>query len=512
MIQTAARGSMTLMIGRFFSTFISTIGSIIVARFLGSQSYGLMSIALIPYYIAILFVQNGTRSAMIRYIAEYRRSGEQKKIREIIVCGFTICVASGILVTTVMLLISGYVANQVFNLPEIAPIIQILSIGILFQSLSSTSRAIILGFEKMNQSVMIQIIQSISKTIIGPSLIYLGFGVIGAAYGYTLPFFITTIFGFLLIYSNYRDLNLSLNFINRETFRTILVYMYPLFLAQVLAGGLYRVLEFLLSLNVSTEIMGNYSAATAFSLIISFFTAPISTATFPLLSKLKPEDSIFKKVYQNIIKYESMVVYPITFAIIALSKHIVNILYGPTFTLTAQYLQIYMISFLFIGIGRHVNYSLLDSQKKTKISFQSTIIVIILSTIMGVTLIPRYGVMGRLLILLVAPTMGYLYMNLWIRKNFNVTPDYQNVAKIFTSAFSGFVICRLFLFFSNFNPLIEFLVGGVIIMASYLIMILLTGALKKENLEDIRSVIKTYKIFTPIIDPVINSMIKVARK
>ena len=67
-------------------------------------------------------------------------------------------------------------------------------------------------------------------------------------------------------------------------------------------------------------------------------------------------------------------------------------------------------------------------------------------------------------------------------------------------------------FFSNFNPLIEFLVGGTIIMSSYLIMILLTGALKKENLEDIRSVITTYEIFTPIVDPVINSMIKVARK
>jgi O-antigen/teichoic acid export membrane protein len=512
MIQTAARGSMTLMIGRFFSTFISVVGSIIVARILGSQSFGIMSIALIPYYIAILFVHNGTRGAMMRYIAEYRRLGEQKKIREIIVCGFTLSIASGTIVTIIMLSISGYLANQIFHLPELTPIIRILSLSIFFQAITTPSGAVILGFEKMNQSVMFRIIQSIAKTIIGPTLIYLGFGVVGAAYGFTVPFFITSIFGILLIFLNYRDLKLSINLINRETYRIILVYIYPLFFANILAGGLYRVLEFLLSLNVSTEIMGNYSAATAFSLIISFFTSPISTATFPLLSKLNPDDSIFKTVYQNIIKYESMIVYPVCFAIIALSRHIVGILYGPTYTHTAQYLQIYMISFLSIGIGSTVNFSLLDSQKKTKVTFQSTMIVVIVSTLMGVTLIPRYGVLGRLLILLIAPTLGHLYTNLWIRKHFNLNPDYENVAKLFISALTGFFICRLFLIYSNMNQLIEFLFGGVIIMVTYLIMILLSGALKKENLEDIRSVIKTYKIFTPIIDPVINSLSKIARK
>jgi O-antigen/teichoic acid export membrane protein len=512
MIQTSARGSMILIVGRMLSTFISAVGTILVARFLGSSKFGAMNIALIPVSIALLFVHNGVRAAVVSYIAEYRHTDKQEKIQEIIVCGLSFSFIVSLSVTLVMLFISGFLANEVFSLPEITPIIRILSLSIFFQSIVNVSTGVIIGFEKMNQSIMIQILQSISKTIIGPLLVYLGLGVAGAAYGYTLPFLVSSFLAVGLVYLDNKNLSFSSKLLSRDTFRLIILYVYPLLLANILAGGTNRILEFILSLNTTTEVMGNYSAAKSLTVLVQFFTSPISTATFPLLSKLNPKNSLFKKVYQNIIKYESIVVFPITCAIIALSEQFVAILYGPSYAQTSLYMQIYMISFFFIAFGRTVNYNILNSQKMTKITFQSTIITLILGLPLGIVLIPRYGIFGRLFIFLTAPTIGQLYSLFWIKKNYGLIPDFENVTKIFISSLMGFLLCKVFLFYFEANAFIELFVGGIIIFFVYLISILLTGALKKENLEDIRTLLKGYEVLAPIIDPVFNVLINIARE
>jgi O-antigen/teichoic acid export membrane protein len=323
---------MVLIIGKMLSTFISAIGTMIIARTLGSQSFGVLNIALIPVSIAFLVVNNGTRSAIMKFLAENRRDGDRQKIKEIIISGFTLNLTIGLVATLTVLLLSGFLANQVFRLPELALVIRILSISVFSQALLTTSTAVIIGFERMDQSVLIQILYAVVKILIGPALVLLGFGVTGAAWGHSLAFLVAGCLGILLVYLNNRDLTPIMDVVKRETYQAILVYSYPLFFAGLLTGGLHRFLDFLLSVNVSAEVMGNYSAALTFSVLVTLFMAPISTATFPLLSKLTPSDSVFKFVYQNIVKYESMIAFPVTFAIIALSRHLVALLYGPTYT------------------------------------------------------------------------------------------------------------------------------------------------------------------------------------
>jgi len=245
---------------------------------------------------------------------------------------------------------------------------------------------------------------------------------------------------------------------------------------------------------------------------MSPFRKPISTATFPLLSKLKPEDSIFKTVYQNIVKYESMIVFPVTFAIIGLSNQSIDLLYGPTYHQASLYLQIYILSSFLVGIGGSVNHNLLNSQKHTKVTFQSTVITLILSIILGFPLIPRYGVIGRLVVFLVAPTAGLLYTTIWLRRNYELNPDYWNVMELFTSAGIGFLVCRAFVTYVNMNTWLEFFFGGSLLVLTYLILILLTGALKKENLRDIQNIAKTYTFLNFILDPLFRVLTILARK
>jgi O-antigen/teichoic acid export membrane protein len=235
----------------------------------------------------MLLINNGVSNALINYIVEdrYQRKGEN--IKKIIFTGFTINIFLSIIVTFFLYVLSGIIANQIFSQPEIKQLIQILSITIIGQALLITSTAVLVGLEKMAQRSISNIIYSLLKTIIGPVLVFLGYNLIGAAYGLSTPFLFTGIFGMFLVYFNLGKPSLSTEF-KTEYLQKIINYSSPLFISNLLSGIFNQTLSFILPFYVSTTLIGNLSAARSFNVLISFFIVPISVATFPLLSKITP--------------------------------------------------------------------------------------------------------------------------------------------------------------------------------------------------------------------------------
>ena len=66
-----------MIIGQMASTAISALGAILVARLLGSTSFGVIAIAMIPVNIALMTLNNGISQAMINHIVEYRVKGNK---------------------------------------------------------------------------------------------------------------------------------------------------------------------------------------------------------------------------------------------------------------------------------------------------------------------------------------------------------------------------------------------------------------------------------------------------
>jgi O-antigen/teichoic acid export membrane protein len=358
---------------------------------------------------------------------------------------------------------------------------------------------------------LINIIYSTLKTIIGPTLVFLGFGVIGAAYGISLPLIISGIIGLLAVFLHLRTLPKPSSMSLSESTNKIIRYSYPLFFSNLLTGSLRQIFSFILPFYVTVSIIGNYTAAASFSVLVSFFMTPLNTATLPLLSKLKPEDVVFEFVFQNLVKYKSLVVFPISAAIIALSEHLALIFYGETYSVTPLFLQLLMLNYIPVGLGSQTIGPLLNSQKETKTTFRRTIIYLTIGLPLGIILIPRYGVVGLLVTQTLAPIFSLLYALWWIKENYGISVDYRTNLYTFISAFVGFTCCLIFLSLITANPWIEVFIGGCILMFTYLTLILLTGVLTKKNLRDIHSLLKKYKILSTIIDPIFETLTRLSR-
>jgi O-antigen/teichoic acid export membrane protein len=412
-LQQSARGSLILLIGQVSSTIITAIAIILVARFLGSTSYGQITIAMIPISLASMFTNPGVNSGLTKYIAQYRAEKKAGDIRTLLTTGLLINTAASVILLLVVNLSTGYLVEKVFHQPDIRMLIQVASLQLIAQALISTTRSIFVGFERMKYVSLMVIIQSILKSVLAPLLVIIGMGSLGAVLGNTASLIVTGAIGSILVITAFlkRPTKLESTISHAEAFRILLTYGFPLYLAVLIGGATTQVNNFLMAIHVDAFSIGNYQAAINFSVLINFFIMPISTVLFPLFSKIEPKENL-----------------------ILLSGPIVAIIYGTSYPLTAYFLQLFCINFLFIGIGAYCTGSLLNGQGMTKTIFIGSLLNLCTTLPLGFYLIPRYGIPGLIWTSIIAPK-GALFYFLWqIKKNLGFTVKWKTSIKIYLSS------------------------------------------------------------------------------
>lgn len=137
-----------LSIISYSSLAIGFITQAYAARILGVKDYGIVSLALA--YPSILFSITSPKSVSIltRYIAKYR--SEEKRNLILITCGlgYTLDLAASLLAVIIILLTSQYIAANFYRTLEVTSLTNIYSLSLPLLAITSTSTAIINGYEK----------------------------------------------------------------------------------------------------------------------------------------------------------------------------------------------------------------------------------------------------------------------------------------------------------------------------------------------------------------------------
>ena len=188
------------------------------------------------------------------------------------------------------------------------------------------------GFERMKLNSFTQIFQAIVKTALGPFLIILGFGVLGAVYAAMSSILAGGVIGILIVYfALFRPLRKCKvgKCDVKQTLKPMLMYGLPLTVSSIVVGVLPQVFAFTMAVYAGDWMMGNYYAAAYFSVLLTFISIPIATALFPAFSKLNPEKEpeLVRTVFASSVKYTAMLLVPATMILITLSTPLINTLF-----------------------------------------------------------------------------------------------------------------------------------------------------------------------------------------
>ena len=349
--RTSAVGSLHLFVGKTLSTVFLAAATLLMGALISPSDYGLYVIVLIPATTMLLFQDWGIASAMTKNCAQRRAENNQTNLREIILSGLTFEFATAIILTIILIATSGLIATSLFNKPQATYLITIASATIIATAITNAIQSVFIGFEKTKHYSVLLICQATTQGIISLILVYFGYGALGAVLGYTVGTVTTGILACVLLYlSVYRKLpksNIDRNEI-RQTLKPLLRYGVPLAIGTILLGSYTQINALLMASHVSTELIGNYKIATNFLLLLTFFSAPISTVLFPVFSKINPkkEKNLLQTVFASSANYAALITTPAGFALMVLSQPLVSTLYHNKYPFAPIFLALATISYL----------------------------------------------------------------------------------------------------------------------------------------------------------------------
>jgi len=490
MAKVSARGGFHLLWGLVISTVISSVGTIIIATLLSPAEVGLYYIALAAPLLIQYFRDWGVGAAMIKYSAQYNSENQFFKVKSIIFSGLVFQTILGLVLTLLTFSLSGFLANSILDRPGIESLIQISSFMILAGAFTSASQAVFVGLEKMAYNSVTFVVQSIVKTILMVVLVVVGLGTFGAVLGNIFSLIIAGLTGLLLlwlVYKNFPHDNGNKMEITKNI-KLMLRYGVPLSIGSIVNGMLLQFYTFTLAIFATDTLIGNYSIATTFVILIAFFATPISTMLLPAFSKLnieKDKDTL-GSVFGFSVKYGSLLVIPVATLVMALSKPAVFTLFGDKYEFTPLFLLLLSSVYLLAAFGSLSVTNLLTGQGQTRLVMKLGLLTAAIGFPLSYVLISQNGVIGLIVTSLTAGLPSLFISRVWIWKNYNLTVSWVFSGKILFSSAVPALLTYLVVSTTNFAYWLLLIVGVCVFVPIFLLVVLLTKTVERSDIDNLR--------------------------
>jgi O-antigen/teichoic acid export membrane protein len=490
--KVSARGGYDLLWGMVISTVISSVGTIFIARLLGSDQYGLYAIVLTLPNLLVLFRDWSVTSAIVRFTAHFRTENRENEIRNVYVAGLTFEIATGLILSILSLLFSDFLSAHLFHRPALAPLIEIASFSILANALIASATAFFTGYEKMGYNSIMIICQSVIKTVLIIALVILGLGTSGATIGFTNGTFIAGSIGIALTWIIYRQLpKIAPNKLEIKAYlATMLKYCLPLSFAAIIGGFLPQFYAFLLPIHYATDniVIGNYSVATNFVVLIAFFATPVVTMMFPAFSKMDPEKDkqTLRDIFKFSVKYASLLVVPVTALVMCLAQPAVETLFGSSYNNAPLFLVLLAIPFSYAALGYLSLDALLNGQGQSRYVLKMAIVTGAIGFPLGYFSILYFGVFGLIAATLLSDIPSTIMGLRFIKKTYDAQVDWSSSARILLSSAMPAALTYFFVMLLPFASWIRLLIGFVLFIIILVPAVLVSKAIDRNDIKNLR--------------------------
>lgn len=316
--------------------FVSTVVFLLLARLLGPETFGLVALANVFLAFMQIFLDQGFAEAIIQ---------KDELEPEHLDTAFWTSVLMGAVFILILFVGAGFVAD-IYNEPQLAPIIRWMSFSFLFGGLSSVQAAILKRDMQFKVFAVRSLIATVACGVAGIGTALAGWGIWSLVvkelvYGSVGAISLWSISdwrpGFRFSPQHFRELfsygiNIIgfnfLNFFNRRSDDMLIGY----FLGPV-ALGYYSVAYRLLLVMIQ---------------LLTGITAQVSLSAF---SRMQKDTKRLRDAFYEVTKYTSLISFPAFLGVVVLAPELVRVVFGEQWMPSVPVMQV----LAFIGIIQSVS-------------------------------------------------------------------------------------------------------------------------------------------------------------
>lgn len=475
-IKRASKEGFLYFIYKVTATILYAIASIIIARYLEPEYYGIYSLLITIPHIYLLLGGLGIEPALIKFISSEYVLGRIDKIRYML----NITLLFKFLIYSLLFVISALLATQVpytFHLDNtFTMLLYISGLLIIIEGIHNIFYGVLRALEKASKAGFLEVINAITRLVLALLFItVLQLRVLGAVLSYIAGFLAALIVGIILCYKWINHLRKELElFSEREVsngaislIKSMISYGFIVYLYGVTHIIIDYYDRIILVLLTSSRELGGFSVIVNITLLPALLVRSISFVMFPVFSMyntISKDTSPF--ILSLSIRFSTLILMPIIASIIIYSQKIVNLIYGSAYTFASFYLVLYSIDLILLPfIQLTISYlkgcALLRDLLKMTVT--SLILNIILSPILGIFL----RVPGIILAKIISDFIVLLYVVLYIYRKNHISIGFKSLSLTYLlTLFLSILIIGI-------NKILSTYIGDFALVVSIILLLLL---------------------------------------
>ena len=437
-----------LFISQIITSILGFIWTMLMARYLGVEQYGIFGFAVSLTGILCILFDFGIGIHSVRHIATDYDSAPKYLGNAIPLKGLFSIFGFFVILIVLILMKCDELTITVTLLITIEQIIKK-----FVELMTATFQAFEEGKFQGISNTLLNIITFIFILI----AIYTDLGLYGIAIGYILANILTLIYCYHVLTKHLTKPNYELD---KEFCKRITLAAIPFAATAILTSIYYSIDMVMLTNMVGNYATGIYNATYKLIGVLTLFYGIYGAVLFPVMSKLfKNDESMLLTLYEKSIKYLLLAIIPIAIATVHYSTDIIHLIYGHQYDASSSVLSIliWTVCLLFIsGAGN----TLLNASYKEVAVTKIYAIAAVFNVVLNLILIPYLSYDGAAITtvlsdVLIVVIQSYVIYKLGHKPNKKL---YYDIIKIIT----GSAILGIALHFLHLNMWVALPVGIII--------------------------------------------------
>lgn len=336
-------GVLWSLTGQFSVQGIQFLVSVVLARLLSPDDYGMIGMLAIFLAISQVFIDGGFSSALIQ-----RKDCDDTTYSTV----FYINVGISLVCYGILFAAAPFIADF-YGQPILKDIARVSSLSLIIGALSATNTVQLTKRIDFKTQSKINVVSAILSGVTGIALAYSGFGVWAlVAQSVSLALFKLVLTVFCVRWFP------SLVF-SRKIFKELFSFGSKLVLASLISSIYTNIRSLIIGKKFTPADLGQYTTANKFATMAgSSLSGVLYNVSFPVLSKVQDDDAVLLDAYKRFLSVSAFTIFPLMMLLAGITEPLIRFLVTDKWLECVPFLQILCFGWMYDCLTR-INLNLL---------------------------------------------------------------------------------------------------------------------------------------------------------
>ena len=362
---SAAKNSIWKLLESFLSKGVSMLVSIVLARMLLPDDYGIIAFTSVFINLSDTLIQAGFSTALIR-----KEKVDEKDYSTVL--GISIIMAFFLYI---VIFLSAPIISNFYNEPLLVNVLRVIALSLFFQAFASVRTAIVSREMKFRVLFICSMVSNVLSGIVGIAIAYLGFGVWALVIQQLAQQLILTVSLFIAV-------KMKVKFkIYKESAKELVPFSIKVLTSSLLSFLSGSICNLVVGKTHSMTDLGYYEKGALFPQNISLYTfSAVSNVFLPVFTSVQNDRERLSNVFQRVLNVSMYIILPMMAGLCMVAEPLISVVLTDkwlpaTWILRWSCLYYVMTPMLLAHVQLH--FAIGKSDTRIKVEFYKLIITIL---------------------------------------------------------------------------------------------------------------------------------------